>query len=131
MRLEAHYLKRRIGRKFFDSFVLYPNRGIQIGSMREIFFFLPYRWRRGVCSREFRIGHLSKVPLSSPRPSIRRKHFRESTWRKYLKISATVAGTKQKQDASIFTQNLRRTVRCKDRVALSRLVKFAARIVLS
>lgn len=29
--------------------------------------FPPYHWRRGVCSREFRIGHLSKVPLPSLR----------------------------------------------------------------
>lgn len=67
---------------------------------------LLYRWRRGVCSREFQIGHLSKVPLFLPSfPVSRRKHFRESTWRKYLKISATVAGkTEQKQDASIFAR---------------------------
>lgn len=49
---------------------------------------------------------LIKSTLTLSPSRIRRKHFRESTWRKYLEISATVAGTEQKQDASIFAQNL-------------------------
>lgn len=85
MGMEARYPKRRIGRKFFDSRrPLSKSRHSNRLDARNILL-SPLSLATGRLLARVSNRPLIKSTLTPSPPGIRRKHFRESTWRKYLR----------------------------------------------